>query len=1729
MKTEKIQKSGLIISIALLLIIAFTFLATFQTTQAVVSHIRENSVNSLANAPINLSGNRTDRDDSFISRELFDEPEYDTTEIIGEDISKRTETSKTFIQVDGTFVMQEYGVPVHYLYDDKYLDIDNKLNESLENASNSFKVSFSDGSRENLVNISDEYGGISMMPILTETQRKDSTNIYVYDSRKNTQLVGSGKNSLVGDWGNGNETQKNLNKDQSNLVRTRALEYNINNLDALDSLNIKSDNLKNTLTNTFANHNSAVLYKNIIDDVDIQYIIEGKSLKENIIINAPLNQYIFKFEMGLEDLVPHKASNGDILITNQKGELVYIIPKGYMIDAAGIYSDSVEYQMEYNQFGNCFLTVIADEEFFASCSFPVVIDPTIITKTQSNMVVGQHHDINSNIEPAFKAEWHRFLGIKTYYYYAYVNLGTQNIAEDIGGKIVLSADLTISYDNINSTNFEPMIKSNIAFSKNDPILYALPYTPQNNSTKKLSINVTTYLIDYLDKAVISIRDKNEKDTTFSNPILTIYYTEPSADYNISQDMGASGQGIVNLYTGKMNYFYEDVVIEDGYMPIDVSHIYDENFGDAFNIAHGFKLNLQQTLIKENNQFYCYTDAMGKKYYFTNEINPYNSELGLKIYQKSGYIFAIDRFGNSMIFTSGGYLTQVHQYPSTYENPKQALMLQINLETSNSPKILSVTNNRTILNFYYNSDNCLSEIRRADNVIVSLYDGEMWSGSYYLYYADKHIDLGSFYRTYFGYGDNTGTMLTHIGLETNNPYDLIYTYTSGKISNIYTYYMDNAIKIDRNVGLLYYDHVPNGYYEDGRGVSKSVVLNEDNVYRHVSFSNNDVIADYAYEMDGFQMTPLNAESNEFDYFSFIDTYGTTRDAVPIDNILTYNSTTTRPVMGGSGTNSYILSLWVKISPNAYTPEITATARNGGVNLKTLSYTFNKNLSGWQFGTIVFKNLTNVTALAMLCEDMEEVRDLRLVRLPNQPSTLQTQDMSPKYNSDKQLESIGKYNASDGTISIFTYVYDAPDVLHPEYPGVILRITEKINGVQRSKIEYGYDGNNNLESIVTYSSLTSDCIISGYYYDAFGRVINAMDGNGVQTDYVYNDDGTVTTKVFGIDTIYGGSTDISVTDKYYQGSGLLKSTNTGGTFDSNSGQLIGGIATSFDYTNFGGLQIINHNGFNSIFTYDSNKNIESISVANQQLVDYNYSQTQDLVNYANGQGIKYNYDTNGYLDNMTDRSNNPIATFGYNNVGWLTSASNVNGVNYTYNYTPNSQVSGQVFGYNVVNTYNMEARYFAAGDTGYPTKEEYYYLNVLRDKAEYNYNANGTLGGINKINTSITYGYGPNYRITSANILFNGRNYTHSYEYCPLASSVTSNMVQASDFSINNIWKNGYTYTYHRTGNIESVCDSDGNYLMWYYYDKYDRLIREYNVPANRIYNYTYNNGGNITQKDEYDLSWNWVTQTLYYYDNPWKDLLTSYKVWTTSGWSSVIPVVYDAAGNPTSYMDKTMTWQNGRELASVTTGNSSAAYQYDHNGLRIRKTTGIFNNNLYFWEGNRLLCESAGFGNSRWFLYDQTGIYGFNYSPLIGSVDYIYEKNIFGDIIGIYRVSDGVKMGSYEYDAWGKILAIKDGSGNIVLPTDTNNIMNQNPFRYRSYYYDNETGFYYLQSRYYDPSIGRFINADEPSALYSNAGMTFGANLYAYCLNNPVMYTDSTGYGPFADYFSGVWDGIKATA
>ena len=231
---------------------------------------------------------------------------------------------------------------------------------------------------------------------------------------------------------------------------------------------------------------------------------------------------------------------------------------------------------------------------------------------------------------------------------------------------------------------------------------------------------------------------------------------------------------------------------------------------------------------------------------------------------------------------------------------------------------------------------------------------------------------------------------------------------------------------------------------------------------------------------------------------------------------------------------------------------------------------------------------------------------------------------------------------------------------------------------------------------------------------------------------------------------------------------------------------------------------------------------------------------------------------------------------------------------------------------------------------------------------------------------------------------------------------------------------------------------------------------------------------------------------YEYDEQWKDLLVYYK-------DDII--TYDSIGNPLRYRDgMTMTWTNGRQLSSITGLTDNVSYEYDGDGYRKYKTVGTETKIMYSYVGGVLRSQKSADREMLYF-YDEKGtIAGVKVIEDGAETIYYYQLNIQGDVIGIIN-EDGVQVVAYTYDEWGNVLSITG--------SESTGIGELNPIRYRGYYYDSESGFYYLLSRYYDPETGRFINADDYGYLGAS-GTLLGYNLFAYCENNPVYNFDPKG-------------------
>jgi len=308
----------------------------------------------------------------------------------------------------------------------------------------------------------------------------------------------------------------------------------------------------------------------------------------------------------------------------------------------------------------------------------------------------------------------------------------------------------------------------------------------------------------------------------------------------------------------------------------------------------------------------------------------------------------------------------------------------------------------------------------------------------------------------------------------------------------------------------------------------------------------------------------------------------------------------------------------------------------------------------------------------------------------------------------------------------------------------------------------------------------------------------------------------------------------------------------------------------------------------------------------------------------------------------------------------------------------------------------------------------------------------------------------------------------------------------------------SYTYDSNGNILTVKDQNNTIIYSYEYDSLGQLVRENDSVEQLTRVYTYYNG-NINYVDLYSFTTGELGERLHrftydYWSSDWNDLLTCYGDLIFS---------YDTIGNPLNWRDNMQfTWSEGRRLATISNRAITANYTYNQDGIRTSKTVNGVRTD-YYLNGTTIVMQKTG-DNCIWFTYDENGLVtGFRYNDQ----EYYYYKNLQGDIIGIVD-SAGSVVAEYYYSAWGTLTYVSDANG--IFIDDPNHIANINPFRYRGYYYDNESGLYYLNSRYYDSVVCRFLNADDESTLTATPNATTDKNLFTYCDNNPVMRADNGG-------------------
>lgn len=696
-----------------------------------------------------------------------------------------------------------------------------------------------------------------------------------------------------------------------------------------------------------------------------------------------------------------------------------------------------------------------------------------------------------------------------------------------------------------------------------------------------------------------------------------------------------------------------------------------------------------------------------------------------------------------------------------------------------------------------------------------------------------------------------------------------------------------------------------------------------------------------------------------------------------------------------------------------------------------------------------------------------------------NVISTQNLAKEnstFNYDSNNNLIQSINPKGGK---FTYEYDQ------NIKNRLLSATNSSN----VKYSFGYDNYGNTTTAkINNTSNANKYIESKSTYSSNGNyTVKTENQVGKETTYTYNESkGTV-----------NSITDPNGNTTNYTYDNLDRLTNTSVTNGSNVHQ------NSYTYEN-DNLKTVNHNGFNYSFEYDTFGNQKQVKVGNQALITNTYKNNNGNIrksSYGNGQDVEYGYDRFNRISSQVGENGSYFYT--YDGRG------NLNGVENTYTTT------NKILKYDLAdrlveqrkNNVNFIQSYKYDKNNNISQIESRLVKNMrLMYNVYYNYDNDNIINSISACGYDIFYEKDELQRINKKKITKDNVEYNIQYSYTDLSNGRTTTQVK----SLKNGNNDELNYTYDNNGNIKTI--SKGNELkQTYYYDSLGQLIRENDKEQNKTITYSYDIGGNILNKKEYEYT---TTDTLqeplstitYSYENTnWKDQLTKY---------NNKAITYDTIGNPLTYDGNTYTWQNGRTLASVTnaTNNINVQYKYDENGIREEKIIGD-TVTYYSVNGSKVVFQKTN-NEVLYFDYDENGqvITVQYYNNSTNEYEsYIYIKNLQGDIIEILDEQFNL-VAKYNYDSWGNVLSVTDANGTQI--TDQNHIGNMNPFRYRGYYYDTETGLYYLQNRYYNPEWGRFLNAD---GILNDT--TLGKNLYAYCDNNPINNADINGNLTITSLFS----------
>ena len=565
---------------------------------------------------------------------------------------------------------------------------------------------------------------------------------------------------------------------------------------------------------------------------------------------------------------------------------------------------------------------------------------------------------------------------------------------------------------------------------------------------------------------------------------------------------------------------------------------------------------------------------------------------------------------------------------------------------------------------------------------------------------------------------------------------------------------------------------------------------------------------------------------------------------------------------------------------------------------------------------------------------------------------------------------------------------------------------------------------------------------------------------------------------------------------------------------------------------------YNGYNDIVSITSTSNND---IGYQNIISYEYYIYNDLytglyskIIYPNGTYIRYEYDdqlntSKVFEKNSPNEEEELISKYIYNELGL---------VSIYYNMKDN------IIYYN---NYDMEGKLTKISDSNHNEIQYFYDEKANLSKIEYlledfigvvelNYDEDGNKNKVKHqdIETILENENDPLGRYFTKLVKKDNVNIlTYQYTYYENSSMQQSSIeenntnhlascrIEKAEVTVGE-QKYTYQYTYDELGNIINYLEigvntttnevvSNRRYL--YEYDLYNQLTKEkvekQDDETGYITilecNYTYDEIGNIIsmnrtiKQNEYQTLPTHITY--HYSDINNKTRLTGYSIDGVT-----FTITYDSNGNPLEYYNYDVEFENGKLISLKENNQIKLRFTYDSNGKRTKKEiyneeTNTYDSVEYIYVGELLIGEKQD-NQMIEYIYDEQDLVGFQITTGSVTETYYYVKNLQKDITKIIDET-GKEVVSYIYDAYGNIVSTKGSKRDTIGKI--------NPYRYRGYYYDIETGLFMMGHRYYSPELCRFIQPDDIE--YLDPSSINGLNLYCYCMNNPIMYADPSGHMP----------------